>query len=61
MLSPASQRYFADEVKEYPLIDGVEADPSVPKLDSIEQPDVDLSDLDDLQGTLDLLQETGVL
>lgn len=61
VLSPESQRYFADEVKEYPLVSGVQADPALPKLDSIEQPDVDLGDLDDLQGTLEMLQETKVL
>jgi iron(III) transport system substrate-binding protein len=61
LLSTGSQRYFADEVKEYPLVEGVAADPALPALSSIEQPDVDLGDIDDLQGTLDLLQETGVL
>lgn len=61
LLSQDGQKYFADDVKEYPLIEGVAADPSLPALDSIKQPDVDLSDLDDLQGTLDLLQESGVL
>lgn len=61
LLSDAAQEYFADEVGEYPLIEGVKADPSLPALASIKQPEVDLSDLDDLKGTLDLLQETGVL
>jgi iron(III) transport system substrate-binding protein len=30
-------------------------------LDEIEQPEIELSDLDDLQGTLELLEETGAL
>ncbi len=61
VLSPEGQRYFAGEVKEYPLVSGVQADPALPELDSIQQPDVDLGDLDDLQGTLEMLQETKVL
>ena len=61
VLSEESQRHFADVVKEYPLIDGVEADPLLVPLDEIPQPDVDLSELSDLEGTLDLLQEAGAL
>jgi len=61
LLSEESQTYFSEETKEYPLIDGVEADPLVVPLAEIQQPDVDLSDLDDLQGTLTLIQEAGAL
>jgi iron(III) transport system substrate-binding protein len=61
LLSPDSQRFFSEETKEYPLIDGVEADPLVVPLAEIEQPDVDLSNLDDLEGTLTLLEESGAL
>lgn len=61
LLGEEAQRYFADDTKEYPLAAGVEPDRVLPPLASIEQPDLDLSDLEDLQGTLELLQETGVL
>jgi len=61
LLSPRAQRYFASELKEYPLIEGVEADPRVVPLSEIEQPEIDLGNLDDLQGTLNLIQEAGVL
>ena len=61
LLSPRAQRYFAEETKEYPLAAGVAADPGVVPLAEIEQPRVDLSNLDDLQGTLDLLEEAGAL
>jgi iron(III) transport system substrate-binding protein len=61
MLSPESQRYFAEQTHEYPLVDGVEADPNLPPLADIASPDIDLSDLADLQGTQTLLQEAGVL
>jgi iron(III) transport system substrate-binding protein len=61
VLSEESQRHFAEVVKEYPLIDGVEPDPLLVPLDEIPQPDVDLSELTDLEGTLDMLQEAGAL
>ena len=61
LLSDEAQRYFATETKEYPLVAGIPPDPAVTPLDQIQQPDVDLGDLDDLEGTLDLLQRTGAL
>ena len=61
LLSSEAQAYFAEETSEYPLIAGVEADPALPPLGEIESPDIDLSDLADLEGTLTLLQEAGVL
>jgi iron(III) transport system substrate-binding protein len=61
LLSREAQDYFAKETKEYPLAAGVKAEPGLQPLESIEQPDVDLSDLDDLQGTVELLEKTGVL
>ncbi len=59
LLSPQAQRYFAAETKEYPLLDGVEADPAIVPLSEIDQPQVDLSNLDDLQGTLTLIENRG--
>ena len=61
LLSPESQAYFATETYEYPLIEGVAADPALPALTDIESPDIDLSDLSDLDGTLQLMQAAGVL
>ena len=61
LLTDEAQRYFADETQEYPLVDGVEANPALPPLREIQSPDIDLSDLSDLEGTLELLQEAGVL
>ncbi len=61
LLTPESQTYFAEQTHEYPLIDGVEANPQLPPLAEIESPDIDLSDLADLEGTLRLIQEAGVL
>ncbi len=61
LLSEPAQSYFATETYEYPLIEGVEADPALPPLTEIGSPELDLSELSDLEGTLELLQEAGVL
>src|ERR687894_276335 len=60
-LSDEAQQYFADETYEYPLVDGIETNEELPPLSDLQSPQVDLSNLDDLGGTLELLQETGVL
>ncbi|HVE91501.1 MAG TPA: iron ABC transporter substrate-binding protein [Actinomycetota bacterium] len=61
LLSDDGQGYFATKTFEYPLVASVKPDAKLPAIDSIQSPDVDLSDLKDLQGTLALLRETGVL
>lgn len=61
LLSSESQQYFATETFEYPLVPGLAGPAGMPALDQIQSPDIDLSDLSDLQKTLDLLTETGVL
>jgi iron(III) transport system substrate-binding protein len=58
-LTEESQEYFVDVTKEYPLVAGVQAQPGLPKLSSLQGPDVPLSELTDLEGTLALLTETG--
>ena len=65
LLSPAAQTYFAssqeDDGFEYPLIDGVAPPPGVPAIDTLQPPALALALLADLEGTLDLLREVGVL
>ena len=61
LLSEQAQAYFANETHEYPLAQNISADPRLKPLAEIKTPDIDLSDLDDLKGTLSLLQETGIL
>jgi iron(III) transport system substrate-binding protein len=61
LLAEDAQQYFAEETYEYPLAAEVGADPSLVALEEIEQPDVDLTQIDDLQGTVELLQDAGVL
>lgn len=61
LLSEEAQTYFATETQEYPLVHGVEPDADLPPLSEIGTPEIDLSDLSDLEGTLELLQEVGIL
>lgn len=61
MLSDAAQEYFAAETYEYPLVEGIEPSVDLPALDEIEAPEIDLSDLDDLQGTLEMIEDSGAL
>lgn len=61
LLSEDAQRHFADEVNEYPLASGIPVAEGLVPLEQLETPDLDLSDLADLEGTLELLQETGAL
>ena len=61
MLSEEAQQFFADETFEYPMREGVQTAEGLEPLSEINTPDVNLGNLDDLQGTLELLRETGVL
>lgn len=60
LLSREAQQYFADTTEEYPLIEGVQPDDGVPPLESLDAPELDLSDLDSLQQTLAMLEEVGL-
>ena len=59
LLEESGQTYLVDVTKEYPLIDGVDPQPGLPPLDELRGPDVGLSELADLEGTLEMLTETG--
>ncbi|MCO6452570.1 MAG: iron ABC transporter substrate-binding protein [Caldilineales bacterium] len=61
LLSEEAQTYFATQTEEYPLTAGVSANPALKPLVEIASPDINLNDLQDLEGTLALLQEVGAL
>jgi iron(III) transport system substrate-binding protein len=61
LLQPEAQQYFADETFEYPVVPGIDVSHNIAPIDELQPPDIDLSDLTDLEGTLNLLRETGVL
>lgn len=61
LLGSQSQQYFADETFEYPLTADAAANPALKPLDELQAPQIDLSNLSDLQATLDMLSQTGAL
>jgi iron(III) transport system substrate-binding protein len=61
MLSATAQNYFVAETSEYPLVPGIPAPDGLPPLNSLLSPTLDLSDLDDLSATQELLQRVGLL
>jgi iron(III) transport system substrate-binding protein len=61
LLEADAQAYFSQETFEYPLVAGVKTAPALPELAKVGSPEMDLSKLEDLRGTVKLLQDTGVL
>jgi iron(III) transport system substrate-binding protein len=61
LLSHEAQEYFATETFEYPLIEGVSAPEGLVPLNEIGHPDIELGELADLRGSLDLLAEVGLI
>ena len=61
LLAKGAQTYFAERTFEYPLVEGVPAAADLPPLDELDAPTLDLSDLDSLAATQELLAQTGLL
>lgn len=61
MLSPVAQQYFASKTYEYPLVEGVQTPRDLPPLNDLLSTNVSLESLADLEGTLNLLRDEGVL
>jgi iron(III) transport system substrate-binding protein len=63
LLSPQAQQFFASEVNEYPVSQSAILGAGQPSMEALEAsaPEVDLNALTDLQGTLALMREVGLL
>ena len=61
LLSSEAQEFFSSETNEYPLAAGILPTSDLPPLDQLNAPGIDLTDLEDLRGTVELLQEVGAL
>ncbi|HEX9695455.1 MAG TPA: iron ABC transporter substrate-binding protein [Actinomycetota bacterium] len=61
LLGADAQTYFATKTFEYPLAAGVQAAGALPPLSSLEPPAIDLSKLADLEATLAMLRDEGIV
>lgn len=61
LLSKTAQTYFAEETAEYPLIKGIDVIEGLTPLSDVRIPEVDLSDLDTLDRTLELIRAAGLI
>ncbi|WP_211116683.1 iron ABC transporter substrate-binding protein [Glycomyces buryatensis] len=60
LLATEAQTYFAETTFEYPLIEGVDGPAGQPALAELQGPAIDLNDLDDLETTVQMIQEAGL-
>ncbi|MFQ3475513.1 extracellular solute-binding protein [Halonotius sp. F2-221B] len=60
LLSAEAQEYFAVETDEYPLISGVDPVGSLPAIDELDVPEIEFSELGDLEPTIDLMRDVGI-
>lgn len=61
LLSEEGQRRFVEETWEYPLVDGIADPEGIPPLDELGGPKLDLTDLESLEQTQQLLSDVGLL
>lgn len=61
LVSEAAQTYFVEQTFEYPLVPGIAAPEGLPSLESLLNAQLDLSDLDDLATTQQLLADAGLI
>ena len=61
MTSKVAQSYFANDTREYPLVNGVKTHPLITPFDDINKPEVSLAALSDISGSAQMLKDAGVL
>ena len=61
LLTAEAQEYFATRAYAYPMIGGVQPVGGLPTVDELNPPDVDLTELSDLEATTELMRDVGVL
>ena len=55
------QQFLADQAYEYPLVEAVDPPGELPPIGELNPPAFDLTNLGDVQATLDVMRSVGVL
>jgi len=61
LLTAEAQEFFATRAYAYPMISGVQPVGDLPTIDELNPPEIDLTKLSDVEPTLELMREVGVL
>lgn len=61
LVSDAAQEYFVEQTYEYPLLPGVDAPEGLPAIDDLVNAELDLSDLESVAESQELLARAGLL
>ncbi len=61
LLSAEAQEFFAVRTEEYPLVPGVDPLGELPSIEDLNPPELDLTELADVEPTLELMRDVGVL
>ena len=61
LLSAEAQEFFTTVSFAYPMVADVAPPGGLPTVDRLDPPEIDLSELSDLEPTLELMREAGVL
>ncbi|MDT0200319.1 iron ABC transporter substrate-binding protein [Nocardioides sp. AE5] len=60
LVSKTGQEYFVNETHEYPVVEGINPPADLPALADLKGPLEDLSDLDDLEKSIQMIQDAGM-
>ncbi|MEZ4730959.1 MAG: iron ABC transporter substrate-binding protein [Caldilineaceae bacterium] len=61
LVSAEAQQYFTEQTNEYPVVEGVAGPEGLTPIEELNAAEINLTELADLQGTTQLLQDVGVL
>ena len=61
LLSAEAQEFFAVRTEEYPLVPGVDPLGDLPPIDELNPPEIDLTQLADVEPTLELLRDLNII
>ncbi len=61
LVSEQAQTFFVEQTGEYSLVPGAPSPANVPTLEELQGPEIDYSELADLEGTIELLTKVGLI